>query len=238
MSGMWDRTLVYLGLREEPDEAYDELPDQPPRFDADDDPHAEHAPPRPSRGRWSDEAKTDAPADRQARGERESADRGRSDRERRTGHDREARGGASQDREAATVRPVRREEASESRAPARERATSNVTRLPTGDVHVLPGPGSSARAQVVRVTRFDDVEEIGRRYRVGEPVVFDLTAVDATTARRAVDFVSGLVYALRGRLEKVGRRAFLVVPTGAVLSTDEQRRLRGLGYRLSSEDDA
>jgi FtsZ-interacting cell division protein YlmF len=44
MSGIWNRTLVYLGLREEPEEL-DELPE---RFVPEDDPHAEHAPPRPS----------------------------------------------------------------------------------------------------------------------------------------------------------------------------------------------
>jgi cell division inhibitor SepF len=236
MSGMWDRTLVYLGLREEPDHAYDELPDQPPRFDADEDPHAEHAPSRPSRSRRPEDEQGREPTDRRVRSERE--------RERETGEgrprperDREPRG-TRPDRESAAVRPVRREEPGEGRAPTGDREASNVTRLPTGDVHVLPGPRANARAQVVRVTRFDDVEEIGQRYRSGEAVVFDLTAVDATTARRAVDFVSGLVFALRGRLEKVGRRAFLVVPSGAMLSTDEQRRLRGLGYRVSSGNDA
>ncbi len=33
MSGLWHRTLVYLGLKEEPEEGYDELPE---RFTADD----------------------------------------------------------------------------------------------------------------------------------------------------------------------------------------------------------
>jgi cell division inhibitor SepF len=42
-NGLWHRTLIYLGLKEEPEEGYDELPE---RFDPADDPHAEHAPPR------------------------------------------------------------------------------------------------------------------------------------------------------------------------------------------------
>lgn len=229
MSGMWDRTLVYLGLREEPDDAYDELPDQPPRFDADDDPHADHAPPRVPHGRAA-EARDTAEPPRRERGEPEP-------RERRPRPDREREPRDRPDREPVGARPARRD-APEDRATTREREGSNVTRLPTGDVHVLPGARASARAQVVRVTRFDDIEEIGQRYRSGEPVVFDLATVDATTARRAVDFASGLVYALRGRLEKVGGRAFLVVPSGTILATDEQQRLRGLGYRLSSGSDA
>ncbi len=43
MSAMWNRTLVYLGLREEPEEMYDELP---ARFVPEDDPYAQHAPDR------------------------------------------------------------------------------------------------------------------------------------------------------------------------------------------------
>ncbi len=43
--GIWHGTLVYLGLKEEPEEGYDELPE---RFVPEDDPHAEHAPARPT----------------------------------------------------------------------------------------------------------------------------------------------------------------------------------------------
>jgi cell division inhibitor SepF len=43
VSAMWNRTLVYLGLREEPEEMYDDLP---ARFVPEDDPYAQHAPDR------------------------------------------------------------------------------------------------------------------------------------------------------------------------------------------------
>jgi glycerophosphoryl diester phosphodiesterase len=48
----------------------------------------------------------------------------------------------------------------------------------------------------------------------------------------------GVTYALRGRLTKVGSRAFLVVPDGTELAQDELHRLEGLGYRMPTGSDA
>jgi cell division inhibitor SepF len=204
MSGMWDRTLVYLGLREEPDDAYDEQ-HAPPRSAADPEPDADRTPARSAgRGRWSDEAIA----------------------------------GDDRDEPRILRDPPARSTRRDERSDERDAAPSNVTRLPSGDVHVLPSPRSGSRAQIVTLTRFDEVEQVGRRYRSGEPVVLDLAALDAADARRVLDVVAGFVFALRGRLDKVGGRAFLLVPSGTVLSTDEQRRLRGLGYRLSTGNDA
>jgi cell division inhibitor SepF len=49
-----------------------------------------------------------------------------------------------------------------------------------------------------------------------------------------VDFIAGLTYASHGKLTKVGRRAFLLVPDGVDLPADDQRRLSDLGYRVAS----
>jgi cell division inhibitor SepF len=176
-SGMWHRTLIYLGLKEEPEEGYDELPE---RFVPEDDPHAEHAPARPR----SATSTRDRPVE--------------------------------EDAEEATVRPLR-----------------------TGDVHVRAVPSMPvARAAVVELTGFDEVEAVGARYRTGQAVLFDLAGAPSGDARRVVDFVSGLTYASRGQLAKVGSRAFLLVPDGVHLPAEERRRLSDLGYRLPSGSDA
>lgn len=124
------------------------------------------------------------------------------------------------------------------RAPALERDRSDVTVRP---LRPAPGPedaggpyGGSVRAAVVELVVFEDVESVGARYRTGQPVVFDAAAADAATARRVVDFVSGMTYVSRGSLDKVGTRAFLLVPDGVRLPDDERRRLADLGYRLTA----
>jgi cell division inhibitor SepF len=185
-NGLWHRTLIYLGLKEEPEEGYDELPE---RFDPEDDPHAEHAPARP---RPASSRPAPSPS-REARGTHEASP-------------------ASADDEEATVRPLR-----------------------TGDVHVRAVPSVPvARAAVVELAAFDEVEAVGARYRTGQAVLFDLASAPAAEARRIVDFVSGLTYVSRGQLTKVGGRAFLLVPDGVHLPAEERRRLGDLGYRLPS----
>jgi cell division inhibitor SepF len=213
---MWNRTLVYLGLREEPEDDYDELPE---RFVPEDDPHAQHAPERPherEREREPERERQREPAAVAARGSRD--ERAAAEARERS----EARGRA----ELRDTRLIRDE-----RVETREE--SNVRPLRTGDVHVRAVPPTPlVRAAVVELEVFDDAEAIAARYRTGQPVLFDLRATDSATARRVVDFVSGVTYALRGRLTKVGARAFLLLPDGVELSAEEQRRLSELGYRL------
>lgn len=184
-SGMWHRTLIYLGLREEPEEDYDGVPEH---FVPEDDPHAEHAAPRP-RGRQHDDRAGQA---RGAAGDVRLADSGR-------------------------VRAV----------PEREE-DSYVRAVPSISV---------ARAAVVNLNGFDDVPAVGSRYRTGQAVLFDCAGASAADARRVVDFVSGLTYALHGSLTKVGTRAFLLVPDGVQLPADERRRLADLGYRVGDRSE-
>lgn len=163
--GVWRKTLVYLGLVEEPEE-HDELPEHFGRGDV---------------GRPAPEP---APA---------------------------ARPG-----EPSNVRPLRTPE--------------------PGAAHVRAVDGGNGRATVVAVNAFDDVEQVGARFRGGQPVVLDLTAIDKALARRVLDFVSGLTYALRGRLVPAGQRSFLLVPDGVGLSNEDRRRLEGLGYTVAGGD--
>jgi cell division inhibitor SepF len=100
-------------------------------------------------------------------------------------------------------------------------------------LRLAPEPPATPRTAVVEVARFEDCEQIGGHFREGRAVLFDLAAVDRTTARRVIDFVSGLTYALHGGLEKVASRAFVLTPEGVVLGDDERLRLEAHGYRFA-----
>lgn len=97
----------------------------------------------------------------------------------------------------------------------------------------LAATATGPRTEVVEVGGFEDCEAIGRIYRDGGAVLFDLSTVDRTTARRVIDFVSGATYVLQGQLTRVASRAFLLVPDGVVVSNDERARLEARGYRLA-----
>lgn len=90
------------------------------------------------------------------------------------------------------------------------------------------------RTVIVEVRDFEtDTERIVRHHREGTPLLFDLATVDATTARRVLDVVAGMTYALHGQLSKVASRAFLLLPEGARLAPEERARLEAQGYRFA-----
>ncbi|WP_037908049.1 cell division protein SepF [Actinacidiphila yeochonensis] len=59
---------------------------------------------------------------------------------------------------------------------------------------------------------FRDARGIGELFRDGVPVIVNLTAMDAADAKRVVDFAAGLTFGLRGSIERVATRVFLLTP--------------------------
>lgn len=112
----------------------------------------------------------------------------------------------------------------------------NVTPLyvpEPGAPHVRAMKGvSQIHVGLAMLEHFDDVEGVGRRYQAGQPVVFDTSRLDDVTARRVVDFLSGMTYALRGRVTRVTPRAFLVKPLDVEIPASERERLAAEGYPI------
>jgi cell division inhibitor SepF len=77
---------------------------------------------------------------------------------------------------------------------------------------------------------FNEVEEVGDRFRNGIPVIMNLASANETVAKRVLDFASGLIYGLDGRIERVGDRVFLLTPPGVEFSTEERRKLSERGF--------
>ena len=99
--------------------------------------------------------------------------------------------------------------------PARDssRGTSTVRPVPRTKVHVT------------EPTAFNDVEEVGEQFRNGIPVVMDLSDAKESVAKRLLDFASGLIFGLDGRIERIADRVFLLTPLGVEVPTEERRRL-------------
>ena len=78
---------------------------------------------------------------------------------------------------------------------------------------VRPLSVSTAESVTVRPTRYDQAKDIADLLKSGQPVVMNISGADEETARRLIDFVSGLVYGLEGQIEKVSPGAFLIKPS-------------------------
>jgi cell division inhibitor SepF len=78
--------------------------------------------------------------------------------------------------------------------------------------------------------RFNEARELGERFKDGVPVIMNLQGTEDSIARRLVDFASGLVFGLSGKIELVASRVYLLTPQDIEVSAEERERLREGGF--------
>jgi cell division inhibitor SepF len=72
---------------------------------------------------------------------------------------------------------------------------------------------------------YSEARTIGEQYRDGTPVIMNLTEMEEADAKRLVDFAAGLAFGLRGSIEKVTNRVFLLSPPNVDVAAEDKRRL-------------
>ncbi|WP_028933002.1 cell division protein SepF [Pseudonocardia spinosispora] len=87
-----------------------------------------------------------------------------------------------------------------------------------------------SRITTVHPRSYNEARTIGERYRDGIPVIMNLTELDDAAAKRLVDFAAGLAFALRGSIDKVTSRVFLLSPDGVDVSAEDRRKLAEGGF--------
>jgi cell division inhibitor SepF len=82
-----------------------------------------------------------------------------------------------------------------------------------------------ARIVTLHPHNYSEARPIGERYREGAPVIMNLTGMDDKDAKRLVDFAAGLAFALRGSIDKVTNKVFLLSPPNVDVSAEDRRRI-------------
>ncbi|MFD8425203.1 cell division protein SepF [Streptomyces sp. NPDC059466] len=77
------------------------------------------------------------------------------------------------------------------------------------------------RIGTVTPDSFRDARGIGELFRDGVPVIINLTAMEPSDAKRVVDFAAGLTFGLRGTIERVATRVFLLTPAHTEIVSGE-----------------
>ena len=118
-------------------------------------------------------------------------------------------------------------------APVRRLSRAEMDAVGHGDtvVRTMP-PRTQAMASIHRAEpkRFNEARDIGERFREGVPVIMNLQAADDPIARRLVDFASGLVFGLDGKIEMVAQRVYLITPANMDVSAEEREQLVEGGF--------
>ena len=67
-----------------------------------------------------------------------------------------------------------------------------------------------------------DAQKAAEDLKERRPVIVNLENTDDDLARRVIDFISGVTYALNGYYERVGDKVFLFTPANIVITDDEE----------------
>jgi len=89
----------------------------------------------------------------------------------------------------------------------------------------------AAQSQVVLVKpeRFETAAEIADQLRAQRPVLINLETTPKDVTRRLVDFLSGVAYALDGKVKKIAANTYIITPSNVDLVGDLMDELENSG---------
>ncbi|HEX5407651.1 MAG TPA: cell division protein SepF [Pseudonocardiaceae bacterium] len=93
-----------------------------------------------------------------------------------------------------------------------------------------PAPHPLSKITTLHPRSYMEARTIGERYRDGAPVIMNLTDLDDADARRLVDFAAGLAFAMRGSMDKVTNKVFLISPPDIDVTAEDRRRIAEGGF--------
>ena len=89
---------------------------------------------------------------------------------------------------------------------------------PYSPSNVNVSSGSSIEMKVIRPEKLDSVTQIADYLTSGNTVLLNLEATNKETARRLLDFLNGVAYAVGGKLKKVANSTFVITPSNISIS--------------------
>jgi cell division inhibitor SepF len=103
------------------------------------------------------------------------------------------------------------------------------------DHRIEPVPPQQVEVELARITTlhprtYNEARTIGEHFREGTPVIVNLTEMVDSDARRIVDFAAGLIFGLRGSLDKVTNKVFLLSPANVEVTAEDKARIAERGF--------
>ena len=90
--------------------------------------------------------------------------------------------------------------------------------------------GAPSKVVVIQFQNFDDAKDAADHLKNKQPVVANLEKLDNDTTRRVVDFLSGAVYGVAGRIQNVSNRIFLITPNNVEVTGNYQDNIKGFPF--------
>jgi cell division inhibitor SepF len=131
-----------------------------------------------------------------------------------------------------SVRPITRTSGSDDSAPSYH-TRDNLALAPQvqlGERAVVADEEQRYQITTLHPTTYREARSIGEHFRDGVPVIINLTEMEEADARRLVDFAAGLAFGLRGTIERVTNRVFLLSPANVQVTAEDKAKIAEGGY--------
>ena len=117
-------------------------------------------------------------------------------------------------------RPLRPAAPAESQSPNYLRSAPTRSAAPVAQVE----PANAVVDHIVTLhpRMYSDVRGIGEHYRLGQPVIMNLSDMEESERKRMIDFASGLVFGHYGSIERVTSKVFLLTPPNVKVSNEDK----------------
>jgi cell division inhibitor SepF len=113
----------------------------------------------------------------------------------------------------------------------RDRIVRSWEDAPAGhDTGYDPAPPPPYRITTLHPRTYNEARTIGEHFREGVPVIMNLTEMDSNDAKRLVDFAVGLTFGLRGSIERVTNKVFLLSPQNVEVTAEDKARIAEGGF--------
>ncbi len=128
----------------------------------------------------------------------------------------------------------RRSEEAEHAESARPPAVANIAERRRAQQGPASGP-TGVVTELSRITTlhprtYNEARTIGENFREGVPVIMNLSEMDDADAKRLVDFAAGLIFAVRGTIERVTNKVFLLCPPNVSVAAEDKQRIAEGGF--------
>lgn len=97
--------------------------------------------------------------------------------------------------------------------------------------------GAALQMKVIRPETFASVSQIADHLLSQRTVVLNLEATNKETARRLIDFLSGVAYSIDGSLKRIANNAYIITPSNVDVSGESLREQRKGNQQQQSDDD-
>jgi cell division inhibitor SepF len=83
------------------------------------------------------------------------------------------------------------------------------------------------RIITVHPRTYNEARTIGENFREGVPVIMNVSDMEESDAKRLVDFSAGLIFGLKGSIERITSKVFLLSPHNVSVAAEDKERLAG-----------